>query len=194
MVLSRAQLESLQADCLADDIEIDEPRMREWTADDVRAFFESGGRLEPSSSPAREEQRESAEAESGGVEAGLAAGREVRTEVDALGRAENEAAAVESVESQGALDEVSIGDITLPVSTDPTAMELVPWLGPNVPFDLESQGSLQVLRWLMMQVALGQDMMLLTDPGPRARRLVEWLCALLGREVPMACLHPMVHA
>ena len=34
-----------------------------------------------------------------------------------------------------------------------------------------------------MQMALRQDAMLLADPGPRSRRLAEWLCALLGREV-----------
>ena len=80
---------------------------------------------------------------------------------------------------------VSIGGITLPIRAELAAPELVPWVGGDMsapPPELGSQGSLGALRWLMTQLALGQDMMLLTDPGPRARRLGEWLCALLGRE------------
>ena len=48
---------------------------------------------------------------------------------------------------------------------------------------LGGQSSLDALRWLMMQLRIGQDMLLLADPGARPRRLVHWLCELLGREV-----------
>ena len=111
-------------------------------------------------------------------------GGEVRpAQVIPLTNEANEASVEEpTTENTWAGGEVSIGGITLPIRTDLAAPELVPWVG-NDPLDLGSQGSLGALRWLMTQLALGQDMMLLTDPGPRARRLGEWICALLGREV-----------
>jgi len=47
MGLTVEQLESIQADALADDVEIDEGRMRCWTESQARAYFESGGVAEP---------------------------------------------------------------------------------------------------------------------------------------------------
>ena len=45
-MLTMDALKSLQADCLADDLEI-EARMCAWTEEEARAFFESGGVDEP---------------------------------------------------------------------------------------------------------------------------------------------------
>ena len=47
MPLTLAQLEDIQADCLADDVAIDFEKMRLWTEADAVAFFESGGTVEP---------------------------------------------------------------------------------------------------------------------------------------------------
>ncbi|KAL1515745.1 hypothetical protein AB1Y20_002361 [Prymnesium parvum] len=41
--LSREELLSIQAECLADDIALDEDEMRHWTLGEVREYFESGG-------------------------------------------------------------------------------------------------------------------------------------------------------
>ena len=137
--------------------------MCSWSEEEARAFFESGGEIEPGAAVAADDAH-------------------------APVMEQNEDSEVAAWSS-----EVSIGGITLPVETDRQAPELVPWVGENdaLPFGLSSQGSLSTLRWLMMQLALGQDMMLLTDPGPRARRLGAWLCALLGREarrlLPRGC-------
>ena len=38
------------------------------------------------------------------------------------------------------------------------------------------------LRWMLQKKALGHDMFLLADPGPRARGLALQFCDLLGRE------------
>ena len=43
MPLSREELEALQAESMADDVEIELDRMSRWTADEARAYFESGG-------------------------------------------------------------------------------------------------------------------------------------------------------
>ena len=43
--LTMAQLEDIQASCLADDIQIDFNRMSLWDECTVRAFFESGGEM-----------------------------------------------------------------------------------------------------------------------------------------------------
>ena len=84
-------------------------------------------------------------------------------------------------------DVVALGGVWAKVSHQTLSPHLVPYVcsAPEVdtPAGLGSQSSLGALRWLMMQIALGQDALLLADPGPRPRMLVEWLCAMLGREV-----------
>jgi hypothetical protein len=82
---------------------------------------------------------------------------------------------------------LEIGGIALPIAK-PASPALVPalpphWAGAASGGARHSQGTLGAMRWMMMQLALGQDMLLLADPGPRPRRLVLELCALLGREV-----------
>eukprot|EP00908_Phaeocystis_cordata_P011239 Transcript_22089.p1 GENE.Transcript_22089~~Transcript_22089.p1 ORF type:complete len:376 (-),score=139.09 Transcript_22089:73-1104(-) len=47
MPLSLAQLEEIQSDCLADDIEIVFEKMSLWDEDTVREYFENGGQLPP---------------------------------------------------------------------------------------------------------------------------------------------------
>ena len=47
MPLSLAQLEEIQSDCLADDIEIVFEKMSLWDEDTVRKYFENGGQLPP---------------------------------------------------------------------------------------------------------------------------------------------------
>ncbi len=81
-------------------------------------------------------------------------------------------------------DRLALGGVAVECAS-PSALHLVPWAGPphlQTPPGLGSQSALNTLRWMMMQLRIGQDMLLLCDPGPRARRLVHWLCALLGRE------------
>ena len=46
-MLSRARLEEIQAECLADDIAIDLPKMQLWSEDQARTYFEFGGTAEP---------------------------------------------------------------------------------------------------------------------------------------------------
>ena len=152
-MLTIEELMTIQADCLADDVPVDES-MCAWTPEQAVEYFESGGEVRPATN--------------------------VPT-ADETCVAEEAAAEVGTHDDAWAGGEVSIGGVTLPVRTDLAAPELVPWVANN-PLDLGSQGSLGALRWLMTQLALGQDMMLLTDPGPRARRLAEWICTLLGRE------------
>lgn len=47
MPLSAAQLQSIQADCMADDLDIDLERMSLWTESQAIAYFESGGSEAP---------------------------------------------------------------------------------------------------------------------------------------------------
>jgi short subunit dehydrogenase-like uncharacterized protein len=47
MTLTIEQLESIQADALADDVDIDLEKMSLWTEEQAAAYFESGGRDEP---------------------------------------------------------------------------------------------------------------------------------------------------
>ncbi len=47
MPLSREELEALQAESMADDVEIELDRMSRWTADEARAYIESGGAVAP---------------------------------------------------------------------------------------------------------------------------------------------------
>lgn len=47
MPLTLAELQDIQAEAMADDLEIDFDKMSLWRADDARAFFESGGETEP---------------------------------------------------------------------------------------------------------------------------------------------------
>jgi hypothetical protein len=86
---------------------------------------------------------------------------------------------------------LAISGVALPSRSRPAAAHLVPWassaVGANAavqtPLELSSQSSLGTLRWMSMNLHIGQDMLLLADPGARPRRLVHWLCALLGREL-----------
>lgn len=47
MPLSLAQLQDIQNDAMADDIEIDLEKMSLWTEGEARTYFESGGATEP---------------------------------------------------------------------------------------------------------------------------------------------------
>lgn len=172
MVLSRDELNSLQAECMADDIDIDEARMRHWTPDDVRTFFESGGHVEPARPVAVAAEGSREESESW-VEAQPA--RPAAEAFETVGEGADEWT-----------EEVSIGGVTLTVGKDIASPDLVPRLrdtGCGTLIELETQASLAALRWLMTQLAVRQDMMIHTDPGPRARWLTQKLCALLRREV-----------
>lgn len=48
MPLTLEELESIQADEMADDVPIDLAKMSEWTAEQARLYFESGGAVDPS--------------------------------------------------------------------------------------------------------------------------------------------------
>ena len=47
MPLTLAAIEEIQAECLADDLEIDLDKMSLWDEEAVREYFESGGAVEP---------------------------------------------------------------------------------------------------------------------------------------------------
>jgi len=49
--LTLAQLQDIQSECMADDIEIDLAKMAFWTAEEAVAYFESGGEVEPPPKP-----------------------------------------------------------------------------------------------------------------------------------------------
>jgi len=79
-------------------------------------------------------------------------------------------------------ESIAIGGVELGVMI-PSAPELVPW----VPAELAdavagSQDALATARWMMVQISLGQDMLLLGEPGGRLRSLALWLCSILGLE------------
>ena len=150
---SLAELEAIRANAFADDLEI-EDEMLEWTEAAAQAYFETGGIARPKTD-------------------GVANGIESPTD-----------AVLDGV-STG--DVVALGGVWAKVSHHTMSPHLVPYLcsapGVDTPVGLGSQSSLGALRWLMMQIAIGQDALLLADPGPRPRQLVAWLCALLGREL-----------
>ena len=52
MVLSLLQLQDIQMEAMADDIDIDLERMAAWTAEEAAEFFQSGGENIPGSAPA----------------------------------------------------------------------------------------------------------------------------------------------
>ena len=45
--LTHAELESIRAECMADDVDVDLARMSGWTESEVYSFFESGGSIAP---------------------------------------------------------------------------------------------------------------------------------------------------
>ena len=159
-MLSIAALEAIQADAMADDVPIDLEKMSRWSEEAVRIYFESGGQIAPSSEPPA---------------AVHALERESRSNDDSDGS-----------------DTLEIGGVSLAVRNAVLAPECVPYL-PRADADsaaaagsvaiAETQSALDTARWMMMQIALGQDMLLLGDPGPRMRQIALWLCALLRREV-----------
>ena len=51
MGLTLDELEEIQAEALADDVEIDLARMQLWVAEEARAYFESGGTVVPVAPP-----------------------------------------------------------------------------------------------------------------------------------------------
>lgn len=87
------------------------------------------------------------------------------------------------VEPSGEVHSYSIGGVTVEVGS-PCAPELVPWLPPGLRSSLgSSQEALATMRWMMVQLKLGQDMLLLGEPGGGLRSLALWVCATLRREV-----------
>lgn len=74
---------------------------------------------------------------------------------------------------------VQIGDVELKLEGEERP-ELVP-----VGFGLaeeEGQETLSHLKWMLQKFALGQDMFLLSGPGPTARRLAMHFCEVVGLE------------
>ena len=51
MALTLDELEQIQSEALADDVEIDLARMQLWAAEEARAYFESGGTVVPAAPP-----------------------------------------------------------------------------------------------------------------------------------------------
>jgi hypothetical protein len=47
MPLTQSELESIQADAMADDVDIDLDKMSLWSAEQARQYFESGGEVSP---------------------------------------------------------------------------------------------------------------------------------------------------
>lgn len=52
MPLTLEELQEIQANAMADDLEIDFEKMSLWSKEDATAFFESGGEVEPGATPA----------------------------------------------------------------------------------------------------------------------------------------------
>ena len=60
MPLTLEELEDIQADCMADDVEINFEKMSSWDATTVRVYFENGGQLPAMDPPASETGPDSA--------------------------------------------------------------------------------------------------------------------------------------
>ena len=60
MPLTLEELEDIQADCMADDVEIDFEKMSSWDETTVRVYFENGGQLPAMDPPASETGPDSA--------------------------------------------------------------------------------------------------------------------------------------
>jgi MoxR-like ATPase len=81
------------------------------------------------------------------------------------------------------VESIAIGGVELAVSV-PEAPELVAWVPTALADSMAaSQDALATARWMMVQLRLGQDMLLLGEPGGRVRLLVLWLCSILRLEV-----------
>lgn len=81
------------------------------------------------------------------------------------------------------VESIAIGGVELDASV-PEAPELVPWVPTALSDSMAtSQDALATARWMMVQLRLGQDMLLLGEPGGRVRLLVLWLCSILRLEV-----------
>ena len=143
------------------------PGAEGWALEDLHSFYDSCGELVPTGAAAEEQSADETQ-------------QQPLQQPVKPGQPELEPEPEPAVETGPVA--VNLGGISLPVSS-PKTPALVPWSGGWERGLQSSQASLSVLRWMMMQLALGQDMLLLTDPGPRPRRLVLWLCSLLGREV-----------
>ena len=154
--VGRAELERLRDEWFCDDVLL--PAGSEgWRTSEAIAFFSSGG-LQLPAPPAP-----------------LGA--------DAAGDTSMPSVAV-AVEKEGSPRPplmVSIGGVSLAVQR-PAAPALVPQPAVGLLEGCPSQASLSALRWMMVQLSLSQDMLLLADPGPRPRQLIMGLCAFLGRE------------
>lgn len=79
---------------------------------------------------------------------------------------------------------MQIGDVSVSVTLHGLAQpQLVP-VGFGMAED-EGQENLLHLKWMLQKFALGQDMFLLSGPGPAARRLALHFCEVVGLEAEL---------
>ena len=161
--------------------------MQTWEVQDAKLYFESGGDCVPRGDPTLAPHPRSYHTR---------AARCRPLHAPGAGSVLEEAPPAEdsgdSGDDDGGPDTVEIGGISCDVREGILAPECVPYLPPANADGAalacgvaiaETQGVLDTARWMMMQMKLGQDMLLLGEPGPRMRQIALWLCALLGREV-----------
>eukprot|EP00301_Raphidiophrys_heterophryoidea_P006912 c12743_g1_i1.p1 GENE.c12743_g1_i1~~c12743_g1_i1.p1 ORF type:complete len:1447 (+),score=378.72 c12743_g1_i1:119-4342(+) len=80
---------------------------------------------------------------------------------------------------------VNVAGVSMDVQ-NPKHPELVPFVSDSI--DVHSQDVLGVIRWMMQKASIGQDMFLVSYPGPHARRIAMLFCQILGREAEYVCL------
>ncbi len=83
---------------------------------------------------------------------------------------------------------VSVGKVVVAVSR-PEAPELVPF-GVAAQLQFDSENVLETLQWMLKKHLLGQDMFLLSSPGPLARWTAFKWCELLSRECRVVTVTP----
>ncbi|EIN14530.1 hypothetical protein PUNSTDRAFT_118001 [Punctularia strigosozonata HHB-11173 SS5] len=83
---------------------------------------------------------------------------------------------------------LKLGDITLDITPSATPSRL-PHLGDHLILDVQDNFNLDNLHFLLQKYLLGQDVFLLSQPGPYARRLVMTFCRLINTEYEHVALH-----
>ncbi|VDB87134.1 unnamed protein product [Peniophora sp. CBMAI 1063] len=80
---------------------------------------------------------------------------------------------------------LTLGDITvdLPASTTPSRLPQLQ------PLDINDAGVRDDLHWMLQKFLLGQDIFLLGQPGPYARKLVMTFCSMINAEYEHVALH-----
>ncbi|ETW77425.1 hypothetical protein HETIRDRAFT_156533 [Heterobasidion irregulare TC 32-1] len=90
------------------------------------------------------------------------------------------------------LGQLTLGEITYDVPASATPSRLPHFAGPDggaPPLDVRDAFNLDNLHFLLQKYLLGQDVFLLSQPGPYARRLAMTFCSLVNSEYEYIALH-----